>query len=572
MIRKEEFNKRRTPDVYTRRNGRLEKLNEKKPYDELVERMDDVIDRLDTIIEGMENFISGIDTEISFDIDDLLLPEKMREHIKRVNKEQSGDTEEDDEDRPDIDSVIGTLEMLKNRDSDSIIDPYNKIDIRERYIKIEELLNETWFGKTTQESDDTSDDNTESEDEYDDSNEIPSCNIILKDDIIKKIKERTEEFTKKKIPSNIIDNLETNDHIVRFTSVMGDFLNGLIDNTDFETNIEYIKLKIYYSMLVMLQHYASKIDYKTLSRLYNTLNRIFDVINSIITNELKLSILIDYTLWITFVVHCLSDGLLDIPAEMRFSTDNKNKLITIYVSKNDIIKDVYKIINDYSPYHKSIRFGIERKSLFDGYTVLNPSEFKLKKTIFCILGESGSGKDTLVNYLINDFKLPLKSVLSYTDRPIRPGEQQGKEHIFLSKDKMTALLDSYKKDIAAYTKIGETGYRYCATTTTINKSDIYIIDPNGLKDLKERTSDRYNIVAIYIDCPLEERRKRTQKRGDEAIRFESRVNAESEQFAEFREEHGYDYIIDNGPISTIYKSSMALLDIFRYYKKDIIKK
>ena len=118
MIRKEEFNKRRTPDVYTRRNGRLEKINEKKPYGELVERMDDVIDRLDTIIEGMENFISGIDTEISFDIDDLLLPEKMREHIKRVNKEQSGDTEEDDEDRPDIDSVIGTLEMLKNRDSE----------------------------------------------------------------------------------------------------------------------------------------------------------------------------------------------------------------------------------------------------------------------------------------------------------------------------------------------------------------------------------------------------------------------------------------------------------------------
>lgn len=191
---------------------------------------------------------------------------------------------------------------------------------------------------------------------------------------------------------------------------------------------------------------------------------------------------------------------------------------------------------------------------------------KPKKTIFCILGESGSGKDTLVEYTLKEFKLDLKPVLSYTDRPIRQGEQNGKEHIFLSKDEMTEFLKSNKKDIAAYTQIGETGYRYCAMTSVIDRSDIYIIDPNGLKEFKERTGDRYNIVSIYIDCPLKERRKRTEGRGDAASKFEARVAAESDQFAKFREEHGYDHVIDNGSMSTIYRSAMTLADIFRYYK------
>ena len=186
-----------------------------------------------------------------------------------------------------------------------------------------------------------------------------------------------------------------------------------------------------------------------------------------------------------------------------------------------------------------------------------------KKIIFCILGETGSGKDSLVNYTLKKYNLDLKPVLSYTDRPIRAGEQNGKEHIFLSKEEMTEFLNSNKKDIAAYTKIGETGYRYCAMTSVIDRRDIYIIDPNGLKEFKERTGDRYNIVSIYIDCPLEERRKRTEKRGDEAIKFESRVVAESEQFAKFREEHEYDYIIDNGDLTTMDEAAQRLVKIFK---------
>lgn len=414
MIRKEEFSRRRTPDVYTRRNGKLEKLNEKKPNSELIERMDCVINRLDKITGAVEKLVDNCNIEIHTDFDEL--NQKVSE--KYNNRESNDDCEKTDKDKSTTDNSDRTDWL------DGVLDAALKVDY-------ESLFN---------------------------------------DDYLLDLKRTLVSALTKDQDKEIMDELSSKDSV-----------NNKPTHSD-----------------------------------------------DLDTSSLQLDNLL-------FEKDCTSATIQRMSGEV-LDTTNVMKLFLDLIRSNKTTDEVPK------------------------------------KTIFCILGESGSGKDTLVEYTLKEFKLDLKPVLSYTDRPIRPGEQQGKEHIFLSKDKMTALLDSYKKDIAAYTKIGETGYRYCATTTTINKSDIYIIDPNGLKDLKERTSDRYNIVAIYIDCPLEERRKRAEKRGDAESKFEARVAAESNQFAKFREEHGYDHVIDNGSMSTIYKSSMALLDIFRYYKKDIIKK
>lgn len=54
--------------------------------------------------------------------------------------------------------------------------------------------------------------------------------------------------------------------------------------------------------------------------------------------------------------------------------------------------------------------------------------------IFCLIGKSCSGKDTLFKMLINDEKLNLKPIISYTTRPIRDNEKNGEEYYFISKD------------------------------------------------------------------------------------------------------------------------------------------
>lgn len=398
-------------------------------------------------------------------------------------------------------------------------------------------------------------------------------NTISIHDILIKIKEKTEYITGRPLPKSItttsdISKDTTSESIARFNSVME--LVGSLNNDEYDDDEHkgYTIDIIYHTVLLILEHYKSKMNLKTVSRLYNTLCEIYDIIDKISTGG-DFSVVLDYVLWITYIAYCLSKGDPNESLGIRFDVDYDTELLTIKVSDIDNVGYMQDIIGRLDDYFMDIHYSIiQDKTYFDKLCNLNTNDFKPKKTIFCIVGESGSGKDTLVEYTLKEFKLNLKPVLSYTDRPMRDGEQNGKEHIFLSKDEMTEFLKSNKKDIAAYTQIGETGYRYCAMTSVIDRSDIYIIDPNGLKEFKERTGDRYNIVSIYIDCPLKERRKRTEGRSDAASKFEARVAAESDQFAKFREEHGYDHVIDNGSMSTIYRSAMTLADIFRYYKND----
>lgn len=411
MIRKEEFSRRRTPDVYTRRNGKLEKLNEKKPNSELIERMDCVINRLDKITGAVEKLVDNCNIEIHTDFDEL--NQKVSE--KYNNTESNDDCEKTDKDKSTTDNSERTDWL------DGMLDAALKVDY-------ESLFN---------------------------------------DDYLLDLKRTLVSALTKDQDKEIMDELSSKD---------------LVNNKP---------------------THSDDLD----------------------TSSLQLDNLL-------FEKDCTSATIKRMSGEV-LDTTNVMKLFLDLIRSNKTTDEVPK------------------------------------KTIFCILGESGSGKDTLVEYTLKEFKLKLKPVLSYTDRPMRDGEQNGKEHIFLSKEEMTEFLKSNKKDIAAYTQIGETGYRYCAMTSVIDRSDIYIIDPNGLKEFKERTGDRYNIISIYIDCPLKERRKRAEKRGDGVAKFEARVAAESNQFAKFREEHGYDHVIDNGSMSTIYHSSMVLFDIFRHYRRDI---
>ncbi len=51
--------------------------------------------------------------------------------------------------------------------------------------------------------------------------------------------------------------------------------------------------------------------------------------------------------------------------------------------------------------------------------------------IFCIMGKSASGKDTIYKNLL-DRKIPeLKKIVLYTTRPIRAGETEGREYYFV---------------------------------------------------------------------------------------------------------------------------------------------
>lgn len=59
--------------------------------------------------------------------------------------------------------------------------------------------------------------------------------------------------------------------------------------------------------------------------------------------------------------------------------------------------------------------------------------------IFCVMGKSATGKDTIYQKLLNESNLELKRIIPYTTRPIREGEIEGREYHFCSEEDVQSL-------------------------------------------------------------------------------------------------------------------------------------
>lgn len=64
--------------------------------------------------------------------------------------------------------------------------------------------------------------------------------------------------------------------------------------------------------------------------------------------------------------------------------------------------------------------------------------------IFCLIGKSSCGKDTLYKRILAEGNLPLKTLVSYTTRPIRNGETDGVEYYFLTEEQLQVLEQENK--------------------------------------------------------------------------------------------------------------------------------
>ena len=175
-----------------------------------------------------------------------------------------------------------------------------------------------------------------------------------------------------------------------------------------------------------------------------------------------------------------------------------------------------------------------------------------KKTIFLVVGQTASGKDSLVNAMCQLEKPPTqdvfgdfwwqgnyKQLISYTTRPRR--ENEGDTHIFIQPNE----VEQYKDQIIAYTKIGE--YEYFATKDQLKECDFYIIDYLGIQTLRSHNlDDEFRFVTIFINTPDKIREERAlQNRKDNAEVFYARNTTEALQFDDMKRKADFDYSISN---------------------------
>lgn len=168
----------------------------------------------------------------------------------------------------------------------------------------------------------------------------------------------------------------------------------------------------------------------------------------------------------------------------------------------------------------------------------------MKKLIICIVGRTGSGKSAVAKEIAKRHGMTV--VQSYTTRQPRPSEISSgldkSDHLFVSEEEFSRM------DMIAQTEIS--GARYGVTKELLMQNDIYIIDPNGIKDLEENTGDDIWFSVFYIYADEWIRKDRYIKRGGTKESFADREKSETEQFGRCEQDHCYDIIIyNNGKLS-----------------------
>jgi len=151
-----------------------------------------------------------------------------------------------------------------------------------------------------------------------------------------------------------------------------------------------------------------------------------------------------------------------------------------------------------------------------------------------LVGQGGSGKDYLKDKLI---KKGFKPSVSYTTRPARDSEKEGKDYFFVSEPEFKRMIDA--GEFREWNIFGDKGWYYGTSKSQFDEANLFIMTPSGIEKLTPE--ERRKFVVVYLDIPRDIRRKRLYKRND-VDDPERRLISDDETFAGFDD---YDVRVTN---------------------------
>ena len=148
----------------------------------------------------------------------------------------------------------------------------------------------------------------------------------------------------------------------------------------------------------------------------------------------------------------------------------------------------------------------------------------LNKKRIILVGRAASGKD----YLRKRFEQQgFTYAVSYTTRPPREGEVNGKDYFFLTDEQASDMI----KSNLFYEYVEFNGWIYGTTKLQIETDDLFIMTPKGLSHVKPE--DRKTSFVIFIDIDEEIRRERMLDRNMIGDTVERRILADKLDFDNF---------------------------------------
>ncbi len=183
-------------------------------------------------------------------------------------------------------------------------------------------------------------------------------------------------------------------------------------------------------------------------------------------------------------------------------------------------------------------------------------EIRRKGMLMVISGPSGVGKNTIKDGIFKQIKNDLRFSVSYTTRPIRKNEKDGRDYHFTNREKFFELM-KYDK----FVEWAEVHQNFYGTT----REEIEKCFSGGydlLMDVDVKGSNRIKslypeAITLFIMPPsLHALEDRLRKRGIDDIDLRIRlVQAEKE----ISEAKNYDYIIINDEIEDSITNAVAIL-------------
>lgn len=153
----------------------------------------------------------------------------------------------------------------------------------------------------------------------------------------------------------------------------------------------------------------------------------------------------------------------------------------------------------------------------------------MKIKIVALMGEAGSGKDTILHRIMEKYPSYFNEIISCTTRPPRQGEKEGVNYHFLSvEDFIRKILNG---DMLEATEFNGWHYGTDSQSLTIDKINIGVFNPEGVRCLQE--DENIELYVFYVRAAGKQRLLRQLNREenpdvDEIIR---RYKADTEDFS-----------------------------------------
>lgn len=177
--------------------------------------------------------------------------------------------------------------------------------------------------------------------------------------------------------------------------------------------------------------------------------------------------------------------------------------------------------------------------------------------MFVLSSPSGAGKTTLSRLLID--RVPgLSMSVSATTRPMRPGEIEGRDYLFVNKERFEQMVKH--NELLEWATVFDNRYGTPRTPVeaalSAGRDVLFDIDWQGTQQLREKA--RADVVSVFILPPsaadLEKRLHSRAQDSDEVIRGRmSRASHEMSHWAE------YDYIVINHEINDAFTEVQSIL-------------